>query len=59
MTAGDLDRPEGVDLITPPETMVARVEEPKGEVEIEPTEGDLTAEPEVISKGSEKEEEED
>jgi len=55
LTAGDLELPEGVELITPPETVVAHVEEPKAAEETDQaSEG---AEPEVIAKGGEKTEE--
>lgn len=57
LTVGDLELPDGVEVITPAETMVAHVEEPRGDAEeTAETEG---AEPEVISKGGEKAEEED
>ena len=59
LTAGDLELPEGVELVTPTETVVAHVEEPKGEAEVEPGEEGASDEPEVISKGGEKAEEED
>lgn len=58
MTAGDLEMPEGVELITSVDTMVAHVELPRAEEE-ETTEQSEAAEPEVISKGGEKAEEED
>jgi large subunit ribosomal protein L25 len=52
LTAADLELPEGVQLVTPGETIVAHIEEPKTEAETtEPTEG---TEPEVIAKGGEK-----
>jgi len=54
-TAADLDLPEGVTLVTPAETVLAHVEQPKG-ASLEPA--DALAEPEVISKGGEKSEEE-
>ena len=50
-TAADLDLPEGVTLVTPVETVLAHVEQPKGASE-EPA--DALAEPEVISKGGDK-----
>ena len=53
LTAGDLELPSGVELITPPDTVVAHIEEPK-EQEEELTEMAGVAEPEVISKGGEK-----
>ena len=57
MTTDDLEMPDGIELITAADTMVAHVELPRAEVE-ETTEQE-TAEPEVISKGGEKAEEED
>lgn len=57
MTASDLVMPEGVELITAADTMVAHVEVPRAEVE-EETEPE-TAEPEIINKGGEKAQEED
>ena len=58
MTAGDLEMPEGVELVTSADTMVAHVELPRTQEE-EITEQPEAAEPEVISKGGEKAEEED
>ncbi len=58
MTAGELELPEGVELVTSEEAIVAHVEEPRGEPEeLETDEEQTGAEPEVISKGGEKEEE--
>ena len=57
MTTGDLEMPEGVELLTADDTMVAHVELPRSEIE-ETTETE-SAEPEVIGKGGEKTEEED
>jgi large subunit ribosomal protein L25 len=58
LTAADLEMPTGVELITPADTVVAHVEEPRSEDAAEP--GELGAiEPEVISKGGEKAEEGD
>ena len=58
LTAGDLELPEGVELITPTDTIVAHIEEPRAEVD--QAEGDgQSAEPEVISKGGEKAEGDD
>ncbi len=57
MSASDLELPEGVELVTSPDTTVAHIEEAKTEVEM----GDgaeAGAEPEVIAKGGEKSEEE-
>ncbi len=54
MTVGDLEMPEGIELITAADTMVAHVEEPRAEAEETEEE---SAEPEVINKGGEKEEE--
>ena len=56
MTVSDLELPVGVEVLTAADTMVAHVEVPRVEVE---EETDLTGdEPEVISKGGEKEEDE-
>ncbi|MDE0863085.1 MAG: 50S ribosomal protein L25 [Rubripirellula sp.] len=52
MTAADLELPEGVSLVTPVDTVIARIEQPKGVAEEEPT--DQAGEPEVISKGGDK-----
>ncbi len=55
-TAGDLELPEGCELVTPADTVVAHVEAPRGDApEVEAEAG--PTEPEVISKGGEKEEE--
>lgn len=52
MTAADLELPEGVELVTAADTVIAHVEQPRGEVaEAELADG---SEPEVISKGGEK-----
>jgi large subunit ribosomal protein L25 len=60
MNASELELPEGVELVTPPDTTVAHIEEPRGEAALEEeVEGQATDEPEVISKGGEKAEEED
>jgi len=59
LTAAELELPEGVELLTPEDTTVIHVEEPRAEVE-EAEPGDETgAEPEVIAKGGEKEENEE
>lgn len=58
LTAGDLEIPSGVELVTPADTVVAHIEEPRAEVEeVQPAE-EAGVEPEVIAKGGEKEEEE-
>jgi large subunit ribosomal protein L25 len=56
LTANDLELPEGVELVTPAETVVVHIEEPKAvpEPDEEVAQG---AEPEVIAKGGEKTEE--
>jgi large subunit ribosomal protein L25 len=60
MNASELELPDGVELITPPDTTVAHIEEPRSEAAAEPgDEEQATAEPEVISKGGEKPEGED
>ncbi|MCM2371542.1 50S ribosomal protein L25 [Aporhodopirellula aestuarii] len=57
VTASDLQLPEGVELITPGDTVIAHVETPREEV-AEETEDGLGAEPEVISKGGGEEDDE-
>ena len=57
LTAGDLELPEGVALVTPADTVIAHIEQPKGEDAEAATE--QLGEPEVISKGGEKVAEED
>lgn len=56
LTAGDLELPSGVELVTPADTVVAHIEKPKDQVD-EITEMAGGAEPELISKGGEKSEE--
>ena len=51
LTAGDLVLPEGVKLVTPAETAIVRVEEPKKSSDGDADASDLAAEPEVIAKG--------
>ena len=58
LTAGDLDVPAGVELVTPTDTVVAHIEEPRTEAEEDEPADPSAVEPEVISKGGEKEEEE-
>lgn len=51
-TAADLELPEGVELLIPGETVLARVEAPRAEMaEEDEEEMGVGAEPEVISKG--------
>lgn len=52
LTAGDLELPAGVELVTPVDAVVAHVEVPSGQVEA--TGESAAGEPEVISKGGEK-----
>ena len=52
-TAGDLDLPEGVSLITPVETVLTHIEPPKGASK---ETADAPTEPEVIAKGGDKSE---
>ena len=54
-TAADLELPEGVVLITSADTVITHIEQPKGALE---ETADALAEPEVISKGGDKSEEE-
>lgn len=49
LTAGDLDLPEGVELITPPEFVICSIVAPKGQSEDE--DEAESSEPEVIAKG--------
>ena len=58
LTAGDLELPDGVELVTPADTTVAHIEEPKAAPEPEELEPTEEGEPEVIAKGGEKTEEE-
>jgi len=57
LTAADLELVEGVELVTPGDTVVAHIEEVRGEAEEQLSE-ESTAEPEVIAKGGDKEQEE-
>lgn len=56
LTAGDLELPQGVELITPAESVVAHIEQPKDQID-EVADSAGGAEPELISKGGEKSEE--
>lgn len=53
LTAGSLELPPGVELVTSADVVVAHIEEPKEEVE-GVGDGAGSAEPELISKGGEK-----
>jgi large subunit ribosomal protein L25 len=54
LLASDLDLPEGVELLSPADTVVVHVEEPRAELDEEQAaEGSIGLEPEVISKGGE------
>lgn len=57
LTAGDLELPDGVELVTPGDTVVAHVETPK--TQSEQVETPASSEPEVISKGGDKTQEEE
>jgi large subunit ribosomal protein L25 len=58
LLASDLELPEGVELVTPADTVVAHVEEARIEVDEEQAaEEAIGAEPEVISRGGEDKEE--
>lgn len=58
LLASDLELPEGVELLTPLDTVVAHVEEPRAELEEEQeADSGVGAEPEVIAKGAEEKEE--
>ncbi len=52
-SASDLELPDGVELMTAAETVIAHVEEPRAEAS-ETQEDSVGAEPEVIAKGGEK-----
>ncbi|MCG8650966.1 MAG: 50S ribosomal protein L25 [Pirellulales bacterium] len=54
-TAADLELPEGVELVTPTDTVVAHIEAARTD-DIEPSEAGALGEPEVIAKGGEKNE---
>lgn len=56
LTAGDLELPPGVELVTPADAVVAHIEQPKEHVEVTSEAG---AEPELISRGGEKAKEEE
>ena len=53
LTAGDLELPEGVILVTDPEMVIVHIEEPKGSADDDEAESGIGAEPEVIAKGGE------
>ena len=55
LNASDLELPNGVELVTPADAIVAHIEAPKGGEET--SEMQLGSQPEVISKGGAKEEE--
>lgn len=57
LTAADLELADGVELVTSADTVIAHIEQPKS-VEVAETEAGEAGEPEVISKGGEKSEEE-
>lgn len=59
LSVSDLELPEGVEVLTPADTPVVHVEEPRAEEEEAEAGEEAGAEPEVIAKGGEKEEEED
>ncbi len=52
-TAGDLTLPEGVELVTSREVVVAHIERPRGDVEATPLSG---AQPEVVAKAADSKE---
>jgi large subunit ribosomal protein L25 len=58
LTAADLELPADVELVTPADTVVAHVEEARLDVEEAEAGESVGAEPEVISKGGEKTDEE-
>lgn len=52
MTAAQLELPEGVELVTSPESVIAHIEEPRGGGDEEAADA-IGGEPEVIAKGGE------
>ncbi len=52
LTAASLELPEGVELVTPGDAVIAHIEEPRGG-DIEEAEVNMGGQPEVISKGGE------
>ncbi|WP_372722095.1 50S ribosomal protein L25 [Novipirellula sp.] len=56
LTAGDLELPAGVELVTPADTVVAHVEEPRA-MKAEDDSAESASEPDVIAKGGPKDEE--
>lgn len=58
LTAGDLELPSGVELVTSADAVVAHIEEAKVQEELEVESGGAT-EPELISRGGDKSEEEE
>ncbi|TWU59287.1 General stress protein CTC [Rubripirellula tenax] len=57
LTAADLEMPSGAELVTPGDTVVCHVEEPRKSADSDEAEMNMGAEPEVIAKGGEKDEE--
>lgn len=55
MLASDLELPEGVELVTPADSVIAHIEQPRGGGE--EAELNMGAEPEIIAKGGPKEDE--
>ncbi len=51
LTAGDLELPDGVELVTPAETVVTHIEAPKKSGDADEAADGVGAEPEVIAKG--------
>ncbi|KAA1259044.1 General stress protein CTC [Rubripirellula obstinata] len=56
LTAGDLELPEGVILVTETDAVIVRIEEPKGSSDDDEAESGIGAEPEVIAKGGDSDE---
>jgi large subunit ribosomal protein L25 len=56
LTAGDLELPEGVVLVTEADAVIVRIEEPKGASDDAEAESAVGAEPEVIAKGGDSDE---
>lgn len=51
LTAGDLELPEGVILVTDADAVIVHIEEPKSSTDDDVAESGIGAEPEVIAKG--------
>jgi large subunit ribosomal protein L25 len=59
LSASALELPQGVELVTSADAVVAHLEQPRGEIPLTVAGEPGTAEPEVITRGGEKSQEED